>query len=135
MKLTANLLARTLAQVINSTKEQDLDKVLNNFSKFLTKNSWSSESKIKKIFSAYKLVQSVYGGKQAVTITTARKLSNEETKRIAKIAEKICGTHVEADNQINENLIGGLVLEGFDWRYSADVKSDLVKLRANLVNS
>ncbi len=135
MKLTANLLARTLIELVKISDSKQGDLALVNFSKFLINNGWSSESKIKKIFSAYKLMQSVSGEKQMITVTSARSLSEVENKSVVNTLKNIYGHSIEIDNQINEDLLGGLVLEGYDWRYSADVKSNLKRLRANLVNS
>ena len=133
MRLTANLLARTLVQIVNTKKDKELIVALDNYAKFLMLNSWSSESKLKKVLSAYELLQSIVGGKQDVNAYSAKKLSAQEIKLSAVMAKNICGKEVEINNQIKKELIGGLVLEGYDWRYSADVKSNLEKLRANLV--
>ena len=135
MRLTAKLLARTLAQIVNTKSINELDAALEDFSRFLATNSWSSESKLTKIFFAYKLLKSAAGDRQTVTTYSARKLSDEEKKLTADVAKKICGKEVEINNLIKKELIGGIVLEGYDWRYCADVKSNLENLRANLVNS
>lgn len=132
MRITANLLARTLQQIVKTKKSAELEQALDSFSKFLMANGWSSESKIKKIFSVYSSMHGV-DSKQEVIAYSARSLSAEEKDLAAKVATSVCGQEVEINNRIKAELIGGIVLEGFDWRYSADVKSNLSKLRANLV--
>lgn len=135
MKLSANLLARTLIELVKISDNKQRDLAFDSFCKLLINNGWSSESKIKKIISAYKLVQAVSGEKQLVTVTSARELSQTENKSIINVLKNLYGNSVEINNQLDEELLGGLVLEGYDWRYSADVKSNLKRLRANLVNS
>lgn len=134
MKLTANILARVLLEITTNTKASDLDSVLDNFSKFLIAHSWSSDSKVKKIFSVYKTIQSISGNKQEVTIKTARPLTLAEKDLSVTMAKKICNKNIELNILENKNLLGGIILEGYDWRYCADVKSNLEKLRANLIS-
>lgn len=121
--------------IVDKTKSSDLDKALDDYAKFLIAHSWSSDSKVKKIFSVYKTIQSISGNKQSIVIKTARKLTESEKKSAINKAQKICSKDVEVEVVESNNILGGIILEGYDWRFCADVKSNLEKLRANLINS
>ncbi|HEX6951175.1 MAG TPA: F0F1 ATP synthase subunit delta [Gaiellaceae bacterium] len=70
-----------------------------------------------------------------VELTTARELSDAETKAILKQIEDAAGRKVEATQKVDPDLVGGIVLQAGSLRVDASVRGRLERLRNELVRS
>ena len=67
-----------------------------------------------------------------VELTTAYALSDAEFARILERIEKASGRKVQATRSVDEDLIGGLVLQAGSMRLDASVRGSLDRLRHEL---
>lgn len=67
-----------------------------------------------------------------VELTTAYALSDAEFARILERIEHASGRKVQATRSVDENLIGGLVLQAGSMRVDASVRGRLERLRHEL---
>jgi F-type H+-transporting ATPase subunit delta len=70
-----------------------------------------------------------------VELTTARELTDAETKAILKQIEDAAGRNVEATQKVDPDLVGGIVLQAGSLRVDASVRGRLERLRNELVRS
>ncbi len=70
-----------------------------------------------------------------VELTTARELTDDETKAIVKQIEDAAGRKVEATQRVDPELVGGIVLQAGSLRVDASVRGRLERLRKELVNT
>ena len=70
-----------------------------------------------------------------VELTTARELSDAETKAIVKQIEDAAGRKVEATQKVDPDLVGGIVLQAGSLRVDASVRGRLERLRNELVKT
>ena len=70
-----------------------------------------------------------------VELTTAYELSDDEAGGIIKTIEQASGRKVEATRKVDENIIGGLILQAGSLRVDASVRGRLERLRRELVSS
>jgi F-type H+-transporting ATPase subunit delta len=67
-----------------------------------------------------------------VELTTAHALSDAEFDRILERIEEASGRKVQATRSVDENLIGGLILQAGSMRVDASVRGRLERLRHEL---
>jgi F-type H+-transporting ATPase subunit delta len=67
-----------------------------------------------------------------VELTTAVELSDEEARDVIKQIEKASGRKVEASRRVDQDLIGGIVLQAGSMRLDASVRGRLNRLRTEL---
>jgi F-type H+-transporting ATPase subunit delta len=72
-------------------------------------------------------------GRLAVELTTAYELPDDEAAAIVARIEQASGRTVEATRTVDENLIGGIVLQAGSLRVDASVRGRLERLRRELV--
>ena len=70
-----------------------------------------------------------------VELTTARELSDAETKAILKQIEDAAGRKVDATTNVDPDLVGGIVLQAGSLRVDASVRGRLERLRQELVKT
>ena len=70
-----------------------------------------------------------------VELTTARELTDAETKAILKQIEDAVGRKVEATQKVDPDLVGGIVLQAGSLRVDASVRGRLERLRTELVKT
>ena len=70
-----------------------------------------------------------------VELTTARELTDAETKAILKQIEDAAGRKVEATQKVDPDLVGGIVLQAGSLRVDASVRGRLERLRQELVRT
>ena len=70
-----------------------------------------------------------------VDLTTAHELSIEEFERILGLIEKASGRKVQATRSVDEDLIGGIVLQAGSMRLDASVRGRLERLRQQLATT
>lgn len=69
-----------------------------------------------------------------VELTTAYELSDEEARGIIEKIEQASGRTVDATRKVDENIIGGLILQAGSLRLDASVRGQLERLRRELVS-
>ena len=70
-----------------------------------------------------------------VELTTARELTDAESKAILKQIEDAAGRKVEATQKVDPGLVGGIVLQAGSLRVDASVRGRLERLRQELVKN
>jgi F-type H+-transporting ATPase subunit delta len=70
-----------------------------------------------------------------VELTTALELSDEEFGRILGLIEQASGRKVQAERNVNPDLIGGIVLQAGSMRLDASVRGRLERLRHELTHA
>lgn len=71
-----------------------------------------------------------------VSVTTASKMDDSTRKKVSeKIASFLPGSTVEIEEHINEDLIGGFVIEMGDKLYDASVKRELNDMRKKFTSN
>ena len=70
-----------------------------------------------------------------VRLTTAHELSDKEFKKILGSIEKASGRKVQAERDVDPDLIGGLVLQAGSMRLDASVRGRLERLRHDLTHA
>ena len=70
-----------------------------------------------------------------VELTTARELTDAETKAILQQIEQAAGRKVEATQKVDPDLVGGIVLQAGSLRVDASVRGRLERLRHELVKT
>ena len=70
-----------------------------------------------------------------VELTTARELTDAETKAILKQIEDAAGRTVDATQKVDPDLVGGIVLQAGSLRVDASVRGRLERLRNELAKT
>ena len=70
-----------------------------------------------------------------VELTTARELTDAESKAILKQIEDAAGRKVEATQKVDPGLVGGIVLQAGSLRVDASVRGRLERLRQEIVKN
>ena len=70
-----------------------------------------------------------------VRLTTAHELSDTEFQKILGSIEKASGRKVQAERDVDPDLIGGLVLQAGSMRLDASVRGRLERLRHDLTHA
>jgi ATP synthase F1 delta subunit len=70
-----------------------------------------------------------------VTVTSAVELDSKVTKRIGEEIEKQTGQTVELESNVDENVLGGLVLQVGNMVLDASVRNRLEKLRKSVARA
>jgi len=68
-----------------------------------------------------------------VELTTARELSDQEAQELLQQIEQASGRRIEATRRVDQNLIGGFVLQAGSMRVDASVRGRIQGLRHELV--
>lgn len=130
MRLTAVQYAKTLMEVIEVSDPKFQDQVLDNFVQVLVENNdLKLMDEIAQEF--HKLELAKKGIKQA-EVTSAKPLGREDEKNVLRVLNDMLKADVELKKNIDESLIGGVVIRVEDKVIDASVKNNLEQLRENL---
>ncbi len=130
MKFSAKQYAKALMDAIHETNPKDQDQVLDNFAKVLAENNdLRLYDQIAEEF--HKLDLAKQGIKQ-VEVTSAHPLSRENEKAIVDELNKLVKHKIELKKQVDDRLIGGVVIQMEDQVIDASVKNQLEQLKNNL---
>lgn len=131
MKFLPKQYAQALIDSLSETDPKDTDKVLDNFVKVLAENNELRQfDQIAQEF--HKLELNKKGIKQ-VEVTSAHPLSKENEQHILKELNKLVKNDLELVKKLDEKLIGGLVVRMDDQLIDTSVKSNLDKLKKELI--
>lgn len=68
-------------------------------------------------------------------ITTATKIKKDTVNRIGALIAKQLNAKIELTNEVNTDIIGGLILRLDDIQYDASVATELQKIKQNLLET
>jgi F-type H+-transporting ATPase subunit delta len=132
MKFSAKQYALALMDSLGTTDPKDEGKVLDNFVKVLAENNdLRLFDEIEQEF--HKLDLAKQGIKQ-VEVKSAHPLNKENEKAILEELNKIVKGKIELKKEVDERLIGGVVIRMEDQVIDASVKNQLEQLKDNLSN-
>lgn len=111
----------------------DSDELVRNFVHLLIEKGRATE--VREI--AHELDSLVHAEEKVldVDLTTAHELSTDEFERILGLIEKASGRKVQATRSVDEDLIGGIVLQAGSMRLDASVRGRLERLRQQLATT
>jgi len=130
MKYSAKQYSLALMQSLQDTSPKDQEKVLDNFVKVLAENNdLRLFDQIEQEF--HKLDLAKQGIKQ-VEVKSAHPLNKENERAILEQLNKLVKGKVELKKEVDERLIGGVVIRMEDQVIDASVKNQLEQLKENL---
>jgi F-type H+-transporting ATPase subunit delta len=109
----------------------DADELLRNFLRLVAEKGRSGE--IEEIARELDRLMAAAEGRLDVELTTAYELSDSEASAILKQIQEASGRKVEATRKVDQNLIGGFVLQAGSMRVDASVRGRIERLRRELV--
>lgn len=130
MKFTAIQYAQALREVIEGTAPVDLDKVLDNFVQVLAQNS--DLKLFDQIASEFHKEELAKKGIKEAVLTSAHPLNYENEKQILDLLNKHVKGKLELTKQIDEGLVGGVVVQVDDVVIDASVVNSLKRLKKDL---
>lgn len=132
MKFTSLQLAQALHQTLETTRPEDTDKVLDNFMAVLKENN--ALHLFEQVIAEFHKFELEKKGIKEVTVKSAKPLSKSNEKEIIESMNKIVNSKIELKKQIDESLIGGVLVSVDDTVIDASVKNQLEQLKNNLKN-
>ena len=109
------------------------DELVRNFVRLLVEKGHVTE--LREIADEFESLVSAEEKVLDVDLTTAHELSTEEFERILGLIEKASGRKVQATRSVDEDLIGGIVLQAGSMRLDASVRGRLERLRQQLATT
>ncbi len=130
MKFSPKQYATALMDSISTTDPKDQEKVLDNFVKVLVENNdLRLYDQIADEF--HKLDLTKQGIKQ-VNVKSAHPLTKSNEKAIIEELNKLAKHKIELKTEVDERLIGGVVIQMDDQVIDASVANQLEQLKENL---
>jgi F-type H+-transporting ATPase subunit delta len=130
-KFTAKNYAQALMEAIEGASAEDENKVLDNFVKVLAENNdLRMHEAIADEFHALDLKKK---GIVQVKVESSHALNHENEKAILNELNKLVKGNFEIKKKIDEQLIGGVVIQIDDRIIDASVKNHLEQLKDNLI--
>lgn len=130
MKLTARQYAKTLFEVLQDTAAKDHDTVLDNFSQTLAQNGHLKM--FDDIALEYEKLEKESRGVKIANVTSASPLTPATEKEIVSKLNELVNGKVELRKQIDEKILGGVVIRLDDQLIDASVKHSLEELKKDL---
>lgn len=131
-KDTAKQYAQALMESLESSSPADEDKILDNFVKVLAENNdLRLYPEIADEFHRFELSRK---GIKQVELMSAHHVSKENEERILEELNKLAKGKVEVKKQLDEGLIGGVVIKLDDKLLDVSVKNELEQLKNELIN-
>ena len=132
MKFSAKQYATALIDSLEDTNPKDQEKVLDNFVKVLAEhNDLRLFDQIEQEFHKLDLASK---GIRQVDVKSAHPLNKENEKAIIEQLNKLVKGKVELKKEVDERLIGGVVIRMEDQVIDASVKNQLEQLKGTLSN-
>jgi len=127
-KITSTQYATALFDAISETAPHDHDKVLDNFVKILAQNG--DLGKFDEIDEEFRKLKLGSQGIKEASVTVAKDV--EMNSNLIHSLNEIIGTKVEIKKQVDESIIGGVVVRVDDTLIDASVKTQLRSLNNEL---
>lgn len=130
-KLTPKQYATALYQALSETDLRDHDKVLDNFVSVLRENqALGMVSAIEQEYLAYEREAK---GITLAEVTSARPLASEEESKLIQELNNYVKGKVELRKQIDEGLIGGVMIKVGDELIDGSVRKSLDEFKQELI--
>lgn len=126
MKLSNRQLARNLYRALQEVKESEHSQVLKNFVQMLYKMRKFSQAD--RVIEEYINYEKEMKGETALTVTTAHKITAE----LKKLLETKFGTQTTITETVDENILGGIIIQSKNTIYDASIKSSIEQLKNTL---
>jgi F-type H+-transporting ATPase subunit delta len=84
------------------------------------------------VLTAYNRLVDVHRGRQQVEVTSAVPLSDQELERITRFASNLINKEVVVSTQVDESILGGLVMQIGDQLLDGSTRSRLEELRKQI---
>jgi len=128
MKFTPQQYAQALYDSIRDTAPKNHDVILDNFVKILAQAG--DLTKYKEIEKEYKLLEMKEQGISSAEITVAKEI--EINSGLVNQLNEIIGSKTEIKKQIDEKIVGGIIVRVDDTLIDASVKTQLENLNKQL---
>lgn len=115
---------------LQDTDPKDQDKVLDNFVKILVENN--ALRLFDQIAEEFHKLDLAKKGIKQVNVESARPLSRSNERAIIEELNKLARHKIELKKEIDERLIGGVVIQMDDQLIDASVSGQLEQLKENL---
>lgn len=131
MTFTPKQYAAALHQAVFESKPSDQEKILENFAMILKENG--DLGFFPEIESEFYKYEREAKGIRLAEVTAARELSKTEEQRVIEELNEYVGGKVELKKQIDEGLLGGIVVRLDDELIDGSVKKKLQDLKNTLI--
>jgi F-type H+-transporting ATPase subunit delta len=128
MKYTPLQYAQALYEAVHETNAKDHDVVLDNFVKILAQAG--DLNKYQEIEKEYHLLEMKEKGISSAEVTVAKDM--EVNANLLKDLNEIIGNKLEIKKQVDEGIIGGVVVRVDDTLIDASIKTQLDSLNKSL---
>lgn len=128
MKITSSQYAQALFDAVSETAPKDHDKVLDNFVRILAQNG--DLGKYDEIDAEYRKLKLESQGVKEAEVTVAK--DSEINSGLIHQLNEIIGKKVEIKKQVDESIIGGVVVRVDDTLIDASVRTQLNNLNNSL---
>lgn len=120
--------AQKKQQVIENVTKSNVHNTTSQFLNLLVNKG--REGSLSEIAASYQEQYNELNNLKTVTVTTASKMNDEMRASVsAKAQEFAVGKKVSINEVVNEEIIGGFILEVDDKRYDASVRNSLNKIK------
>lgn len=130
MKYSPKQYAQALHQAIFESRPQDQEKILDNFVAVLKANG--DLGMLDEIESAFFAYEREIKGVKLAEVTAARTITNAEEEKIIRELNEYVGGKVELKKQVDEGLIGGVMIKIGDELIDGSVRGNLQDLKERL---
>lgn len=130
MKLSAKQYAKALYDTLQETNPKDQDTVLDNFVKALALNN--DLRLFEEISNEFHRLELEKKGIKQAEVRSAHPLTKDNERQIIEELNKIVNAKVELKTQVDEKLVGGVMIKVDDLLIDASVKKSLQELKENL---
>ena len=127
-KFTSKQYAQALYEAVHETNAKDHDVVLDNFVKILAQAG--DLNKYQEIEKEYHLLEMKEKGVSSAEVTVAKDM--EVNANLLKDLNEIIGNKLEIKKQVDEGIIGGVVVRVDDTLIDASIKTQLESLNKSL---
>ena len=132
MKNTPKQYANALIEVLEQTNPKDQDMVLDNFVKVLAENN--DLRLFEEIADEFHKQELARKGIKQIEVTSAHPINKANEQEIIHELNKLVKGNYELKKEIDEKLIGGVVIRMDDQMIDASVKNSLEELKEELSN-
>jgi F-type H+-transporting ATPase subunit delta len=133
MKFNPKQYAEALMDSLQNTNPSDQEKILDNFVKVLVANN--DLRLFDQIAQEFHKIDLNRQGIKQVNVRSAHPLTKENEKAILAELNKLAKTKFEVKQEVDERLIGGVVIKMDDQVLDTTVKNQLEQLKDHLVSN
>lgn len=130
MKFSAKQYAKALADSLEDTNPKDQEKVLDNFVKILVENN--DLRLFDQITEEFHILDLAKKGILQAHVKSAHPLNKDNEKAIIEELNKLAKKKIELKTEVDEKLIGGVVIQMDDQMIDLSTKNQLEQLKNNL---